>query len=91
MLGVGLQHRTMDDIAGELDVPTSQLLALFNKTMRRILAYLNGVLEKAVDVKLWSSNAKNGDTPITPLQQTLREELDEVAKVKKVIISLNEN
>jgi len=81
MLGVGLQFRTMDEIAKELDVPVSQILGLFNKTMRRLLSYLNGVMEQAVDAQLWSTSAKGNDSVVRPLEQTLQDELDEVAKV----------
>ena len=35
-IGVGLQYRTVDEIAAELDVPVNQLLALFNKLIRKL-------------------------------------------------------
>jgi len=36
MLGLGLQHKTVDQLATELELPSSQLLGLFNRTMRRL-------------------------------------------------------
>lgn len=35
MLGLGLQHKTVDELCTELELPSSQLLGLFNRTIRR--------------------------------------------------------
>lgn len=42
ILGMGLQHKLVDDLAAEYDLPVSQLLALFNKAVRK----LHGALAK---------------------------------------------
>jgi N-acetyltransferase 10 len=43
LVGVGLQHKTVDDMSRELDVPVAQLLALHNKCMHKVLAACNRV------------------------------------------------
>ena len=35
LLGLGLQHKSVEGLQGELGLPVSQLLALFNKLVRR--------------------------------------------------------
>lgn len=45
LLGLGLQHKSLDDLAAELGLPASQLLALFNKAVRRIVGTLRKVVE----------------------------------------------
>lgn len=37
LLGLGLQHRTIEDLEKELDLPASQLLGLFNRIIRKIV------------------------------------------------------
>ena len=34
LLAIGLQHRDVDSIANEIDLPVNQVLAFFNKTVR---------------------------------------------------------
>jgi N-acetyltransferase 10 len=75
-LGVGLQHKTVDAVAADLDLPSSQLLGLFNRTIRRCVQYLNSVLEKDVEKSL----APKKDVNMTPVASSLQEELDEAAK-----------
>eukprot|EP00943_MAST-04B_sp_MAST-4B-sp1_P001678 g1678.t1 len=45
LVGVGMQSHTMDDIAAQLDLPTGQLLAMFNKTVRKVSSYLKRLEE----------------------------------------------
>ena len=47
-IGVGLQHKTVDEVAEELDVPINQLLALFNKLIRKLSAHLRSLKEAQV-------------------------------------------
>ena len=41
LLGLGLQHRTIEDLEKELDLPASQLLGLFNRIIRKIVQVCN--------------------------------------------------
>ncbi|XP_066257074.1 RNA cytidine acetyltransferase isoform X1 [Euwallacea similis] len=77
VLGLGLQHKTVDQLASELDLPSSQLLGLFNRTMRRFEQYLNSILEKDVERALQPQK----DVNLQPLAKGLQEELEEAAKV----------
>jgi len=46
LCGVGLQNRTIDSIASELGLPANQVLAMFNKAIRKISIALNGIVEQ---------------------------------------------
>jgi N-acetyltransferase 10 len=48
LLATGLQHRDVDSVAAELDLPVNQVLAFFNKTIRKIAQHLKELLEKQV-------------------------------------------
>jgi tRNA(Met) C34 N-acetyltransferase TmcA len=37
LAGIGLQYKTIEQLATELNLPQSQLLALFNKSIKRII------------------------------------------------------
>ena len=37
LLGLGLQHKEIDDIAKELDLPGTQILGLFNRVIRKVV------------------------------------------------------
>ena len=55
LLAVGLQHRSVDSVGLELDLPVNQVLAFFNKTVRRLSASLRSMLEADVAAALPSS------------------------------------
>lgn len=75
-MGIGLQHKTVDSLATELDLPASQLLGLFNRLIRRCVQYLNTVLEQDVEKSL----APQKDVNLTPVAKSMKDELDEAAK-----------
>ncbi|RZB39566.1 N-acetyltransferase 10, partial [Asbolus verrucosus] len=93
MLGVGLQHKTADALATELDLPSSQLLGLFNRMIRRCVQYLNSILEEDVEKSL----APKKDITLTPVAESVQQELEKAAqelqkKQKKELEKLkNEN
>lgn len=37
LAGIGLQHKTIEQLESELRLPQSQLLALFNKSIKKII------------------------------------------------------
>eukprot|EP01118_Nematostelium_gracile_P005001 TRINITY_DN15976_c0_g1_i1.p1 TRINITY_DN15976_c0_g1~~TRINITY_DN15976_c0_g1_i1.p1 ORF type:complete len:138 (+),score=24.30 TRINITY_DN15976_c0_g1_i1:58-471(+) len=49
LLGLGLQHKNIEQISEELNLPTNQLLALFNKSMRKVTSFIRGIQEKDVE------------------------------------------
>lgn len=77
MLAIGLQHKTVETLGTELDLPVSQLLALFNRLIRKCCQYLNSVLEEAVE----STLAPQKDVTLTPVTKSMQQELEEAAKV----------
>jgi N-acetyltransferase 10 len=44
MLSQGLQHKSIDSVAAELELPARQLLALFNKAVRKLRVLLFTVI-----------------------------------------------
>lgn len=79
MLGLGLQHKTIDTLSTELDLPSSQLLGLFNRSMRRTVQFLVGVMEKSVEEMLKPTS--NTLDQLNPMKQGMQQELEEAAKV----------
>ncbi|XP_063910172.1 RNA cytidine acetyltransferase isoform X2 [Zophobas morio] len=76
LLGIGLQHKTVDTLASDLDLPSSQLLGLFNRLIRRCVQYLNSVLEEDIEKSLIPKK----DVNMTPVAKSMKEELDEAAQ-----------
>jgi len=60
LLGVGLQYKSFDDISKELNIQTNQLLALFNKLMKKFTNQIKMLYEKEID-KEESNKLKYGD------------------------------
>lgn len=72
-----MQHKTVDTLATELDLPSSQLLGLFNRLMRRSVQYLNSILEEEVEKTLTTPTG----VIMTPVAQSMNQELEEAAQV----------
>lgn len=82
LLGLGLQHKTLDQLELELGLPASQMLALFNKAMRRMVAALRAVQEAEEAESLPAAGAAGAASKhLTPLAGGgLAAELDAGAK-----------
>ena len=84
LLGVGLQAKSIDDLQRELGLPASQLLALFNKAMRKIVGMLRAVVERreAASLPHTAADADAAGSGLRPLvgDRGLESELDEGAK-----------
>merc|ERR1712083_972612 len=52
LVGLGLQHKTVDDLVQELELPSSQLLALFNRSVRKLSGVLRSILETGIEKSL---------------------------------------
>jgi N-acetyltransferase 10 len=59
ILATGLQHRDVDSVAAELNLPANQVLAFFNKTVRKISSYLRGLVEADAALSLPSAEQVN--------------------------------
>lgn len=79
LLGLGLQHKTIEALEKELELPSSQLLGLFNRTMRKVVQCFSSVLESSFD----SQVTKEREVAMEPLAQGLQEDLEEAAKELK--------
>ena len=50
MLGLGLQHKSVEDLEKELDLPSTQILGLFNRAIRKMSQVQNNVFVAAFNV-----------------------------------------
>lgn len=76
LLGIGLQHKSVDQLEKEIDLPTSQLMGLFNRLVRKFMQFFNRIQEKAIEVEMIESK----DISMEPTVRTLNEDLNEAAK-----------
>ncbi|XP_077287294.1 RNA cytidine acetyltransferase l(1)G0020 [Arctopsyche grandis] len=81
LLGYGLQHKNVDIISSELELPASQLLAKFFDSCKKLNTTLTTVLEsnmaKEIGFEGVSSDTVHHNTPLT---QSLDNELSKAAK-----------
>lgn len=52
LLAIGLQHKDMDQISAELNLPASQTMAMFSKIVRKFSAYFRSVLSRAIEEEM---------------------------------------
>ncbi|XP_064807252.1 RNA cytidine acetyltransferase [Oncorhynchus masou masou] len=76
LLGVGLQHKSVDQLEKEIDLPSSQLMGLFNRLIRKVVQLFNRIQEKAIEAEMVVSK----DISMEPTVKTLNDDLDEAAK-----------
>ena len=82
LLAIGLQRKTLEDVEKELNVPSSQLLAMFVKVVRKVSTCLSNVIDGAVAETLPAkmaaagTNGKNGDSVGPARFQPLAQDLD---------------
>lgn len=93
LLGLGLQYKTVEDLAEQFDLVPSQLLGLYNRMMRRILQVINGIMEQNVNNRMPVLQQTNS-TELRPLTKSLDEELEQAAKVfnlRKLLFTVTVN
>uniref|UniRef100_A0AAQ5ZNU7 RNA cytidine acetyltransferase n=1 Tax=Amphiprion ocellaris TaxID=80972 RepID=A0AAQ5ZNU7_AMPOC len=76
LLGIGLQHKSVDKLEKEIDLPSSQLMGLFNRLIRKFVQVFTSVQEKAIEAQM--ATAK--DVSMEPTVKSLNEDLTEAAK-----------
>jgi len=78
LVGMGLQNRDVDSISTELDLPSNQVLAFFNKTIRKISSALKSLIEAKAASEMASDAtiAKMGKraSAMNALRDTLEED-----------------
>jgi len=75
LLALGLQHKTVETVEEEMDLPVSQALALLNRTIRKFVTTFNRILEKEVEATMIETE----EPSMEPTRRTLDEELTEAA------------
>jgi len=80
LAGLGLQHKTVDDLAAELELPASQLLGLFNRCVRKLSSTLKGVLEGGIELQMKSAQLESGESRLGAPLPDLGTELEQAAE-----------
>ncbi|XP_043684535.1 RNA cytidine acetyltransferase isoform X3 [Vespula pensylvanica] len=84
LLGLGLQHKMVDKLSEELNLPSSQLLGLFNRIIRKSIQYLNSIAERFIETVIMNKKVTNDDVQLNPLVgQSLHDELETAEKELK--------
>lgn len=80
LLAIGIQGKTVDDIAGELNMPGNQLLAKFYDLIKKTSKYFSNIVEGHIESTMISeTKLKRGDD-FEPITLSLNDELEETAK-----------
>merc|ERR1712150_144137 len=72
----GLQHKSVEDLEKDLELPSSQILGLFNRIIRKVVQFFSTIKEKDVEQTMVARK----EIDMAPVKQTMDEELDEAAK-----------
>ncbi|CAB4252306.1 similar to Saccharomyces cerevisiae YNL132W KRE33 Essential protein, required for biogenesis of the small ribosomal subunit [Maudiozyma barnettii] len=56
LLAIGLQHKSIDDITKELNLPSNQTIAMFSKIMRKFSIYFRSILNESFEKALPALN-----------------------------------
>ncbi|XP_071369958.1 RNA cytidine acetyltransferase [Centroberyx affinis] len=76
LLGVGLQHKSVDQLEKEIELPSSQLMGLFNRLIRKFVQIFSSIQEKAIEAEMVASK----DVAMEPTVRSLNDDLNEAAK-----------
>jgi len=76
LLGLGLQRKSVDIMEKEIQLPSSQILGLFNKVIRKAVQNFNGLLEAEIEKAL----IPNNDVIMEPVVESLKKELADAEK-----------
>ncbi|VDK71774.1 unnamed protein product [Litomosoides sigmodontis] len=82
LLGTGLQHKTVDVLVTELDLPANQLLALFNKAIRKLSEYLDQLCIDSVRQEIDGQETNEHSVDVASMQPvpiSLDDELHDAA------------
>ncbi|XP_023271075.1 RNA cytidine acetyltransferase isoform X1 [Seriola lalandi dorsalis] len=76
LLGIGLQHKSVNDLEKEIDLPSSQLMGLFNRLIRKFVQAFTGIQEKAIEAEMMATK----DFTMEPTVRSLNDDLNDAAK-----------
>ena len=81
LCGLGLQNKTVDDIVIEIGLPANQVLAMFNKAVRKISIALRNLVEQEEKSKMMSSSTLlEAERKLETLKQVTHQTLEEDAQ-----------
>ena len=86
LCGIGVQNRDIDDLTAELGLPSNQVLAMFNKGIRKISIGLNAIVEEHEKASMLDGDTrkkaeKTAQKMKGVVRQTLDEDTEDAAKV----------
>lgn len=84
LVGLGLQFKTVDDLTEELELPSNQLLALFNRAIKKLSGALRNIIEQDIESRmlLGPTEKENGNMFKESLP-ALEDELEEGARLEE--------
>jgi len=78
LCGLGLQHKNIDDLSSELNLPTNQVLAMFNKAVKKMSMAFNQILVDEEDKKMLGGDAmKKAEKKVQSMRDVVGQTLDE--------------
>jgi N-acetyltransferase 10 len=83
LMSLGLQHKSVSTLEGELGLPASQVLALFNKVIRKMSSLLRSLEEADLAARIGPSDhvaAAEAALPAKALDQSLDADLEEAGE-----------
>lgn len=85
LVSMGIQGRTVNQTARELNLEPTQLLGLFNRAVKKIETYLQSLEEKSIEKEMNEENDVELTTPadapnLKPIKVSLAYELNQAAK-----------
>jgi len=85
LVGVGLQHKTFEQLAEDLDILATQLLALFNRSVKKLTSVFREILENSIkeDLSSLESGIKDSESALPSLDSELSEAASELEKQQK--------
>jgi N-acetyltransferase 10 len=86
LVGLGLQHKTVDTLTVELELPANQLLALFNKAIKKLSAALRTIIEQEIESRMdqAASTLNTGRSALSQVMPDLDQELEEGARLEEM-------
>jgi hypothetical protein len=78
LLGMGLQYKTVDALEAELGLPANQLLALFNRAVRKLSDHFRELMAGHIDQAL--APVRDVALEMEPRETSLADEMDEAGR-----------
>ena len=72
MVGIGLQRKTVEELEAEIGLPVGQVLALFNKSVRKFSQFYGALLQAEADTEMQQESAAKSAFNATPRSEKRR-------------------